>query len=78
MVYPFLLRLSILWWSLFLCVGFHSFCAGGALSSSSPPTGGGVGSCCASFGVAAVPLVLEHLRFSAECPAVAAGRMTYS
>ena len=29
-----------LWWSLFLCVGFLSFCAGGALSSSSPPAGG--------------------------------------
>ena len=55
-----------------MCVGFLSFCDGGALSSSSPPAGGGVGSCCASFGVAAVPLVLGHLRFSAACPAAAA------
>ena len=60
-----------LWWSLFMCVGFLSFCDGGALSSSSPPAGGGVGCCWASFGVAAVPLVLGHLRFSAACPAVA-------
>ena len=55
-----------------MCVGFLSFCDGGALSSSSPPAGGGVVSCCASFGVAAVPLVLRHLRLSAACPAVAA------
>ena len=55
-----------------MCVGFLSFCGGGALSSSSPPAGGGVGSCCASFGVAAVPLVQGHLRVSAACPAVAA------
>ena len=33
-----------LWWS-FLCVGFLSFCDGGAMSSSSSPAGGGVGSC---------------------------------
>ena len=38
-----------------VCVGFLSFCGGGAVSSSSPPAGCGVGSCWASFGVVAVP-----------------------
>ena len=38
-----------------MCVGFLSFCGGGAVSSSSPPAGCGVGSCWASFGVTALP-----------------------
>ena len=35
----------------------------------SPPVGGGVGSYWASFGVAALPFFLGHLRFSAACHA---------
>ena len=57
-----------LWWSLFLCVGFLSVCAGGALSSSSPPAGGGVGfwcGCCA-FGPGA-PAVFRWVSCSG-CP----------
>ena len=56
-----------LWWSLFMCVGFLSFCDGGALSSFSPPAGGGVGSCCASFGVAGAPAVFRCVSCSG-CP----------
>ena len=54
------------WWSLYMCVGFFLWrrsCV------SSPPVGGGVGSYWASFGVAALPFFLGHLRFSAACHA---------
>ena len=51
-----------------MCVGFLSFCDGGAVSSSSPPAGCGVGSCWA-FLCDCSAFFLGHLRFSAACHA---------
>ena len=52
-----------------VCVGFLSFCGGGAVSSSSPPAGCGVGSFVEPLLVWLLCLFLGHLWFSAACPA---------